>query len=168
MRHFSPYVNKGYSYQELLDAKAAGHQVPDQWVAVARAQEERTRTAEANEKAIADDLRAAEKAAKRRRAELLAEMTPRIDEGVAAIDEARERQVAAQAALDAARAAHRAAARAQEDAYDRLYALLRDSVGAVETGDDGNPLPGAVGIRWNGIYAGGRLIAKNWNNGHAA
>lgn len=59
---FRPDHDQGYTYKELLALRAAGKDIPDQWIIRAK----RTEDADAEDrelsKAIAADLKAAEKA----------------------------------------------------------------------------------------------------------
>ena len=139
---FRPGRLHGYTYAQLLEIKAAGHEVPTNVLARVKQHED----ADAEDQALADtiaaDLAAAEKARDKERAEKdkrvqpqLATMAKELEELRAAAQEKRSE------ALDAVKA-YRAAWRTAARKHGSMRRMAREEYGDPVKDNNGDALPG--------------------------
>lgn len=139
---FRPGQNDNYTYAELLALRAAGKDIPDQWIIRARQNEAADAEARDLSDAIAADLAAAEQAREKDLAEKDSRVLPPLRETAEELTELRaaaeEKRVAALEAIKEYRAAYRAGAAK----FGTMRRTVREEYGGPVKDNDGNALPG--------------------------
>lgn len=132
----------GYTYAQLLEIRAAGHEVPTNVLARVKQHEDADAEARELSDALAADLAAAEKARAKELADKDKTVLPKLKEMADELTElktdAEDKRTAALAAVKEYRAAYRAAS-------GKFWAIRRDvksEYGEPVRGDDGNAVPG--------------------------
>lgn len=159
LEDFKPHINADYSYEELVTLRTAGRDIPDAWIFKAKQIEDHDTAAAKLQKAIAADLKAAEKARedalKATNERVLPQLRDMAGELDTLKDEAREKHRAAVAAVREYRQAYRAAA----GKNGLIRRTIKAEYGEPVKDEDGNPLPGQSYAHWQGqsSIAGARI-----------
>lgn len=146
--HLRPGRDDGYTYKELIALRAAGKDIPEQWIIRAKRTEDADAQARELSEAIAADLAAAEEARDKALAEKDKTVLPKLRDMAEELSglktDAEDKRVAALEAVKAYRAAHRAAA----SKFGAIYRTVKAEYGEPVKDQDGNAQPGQTFVHW--------------------